>query len=98
MRRRSFIASLVLMTAAIGAVSAQAPRQRPLAPVPPDGQRVAPFFDGFYENEDGTITLSFGYSNLNRDADDRDSARPEQLHRTERVRRPPADIVSGELR
>ena len=45
----------------------QAPRERPLAPVPPDGQRVAPFFDGFYENEDGTITLSFGYSNFNRE-------------------------------
>lgn len=55
------------MTAAIGAVSAQAPRQWPLAPVPPDGQRVAPFFDGFYENSDGSITLSFGYSNLNRE-------------------------------
>ena len=55
------------MTAAIAAVSAQAPRQWPLAPVPPDGQRVAPFFDGFYENPDGTITLSFGYSNLNRE-------------------------------
>ena len=55
------------MTAAIGVVSAQAPRQWPLAPVPPDGQRVAPFFDGFYENPDGTITLSFGYSNLNRE-------------------------------
>src|SRR5688572_6801772 len=55
------------MTMAIGAVSAQAPRQWPLAPLPPDGQRVAPFFDGFYENEDGTITLSFGYSNLNRE-------------------------------
>jgi hypothetical protein len=44
----------------------QAPRQWPLAPIPPDNQRVAPFFDGFYENADGSITLSFGYSNLNR--------------------------------
>ena len=41
--------------------------QRPLAPLPPEGQRVAPFFDGWYENPDGTMTLSFGYSNLNRD-------------------------------
>ena len=41
--------------------------QRPLAPLPPQGQRVAPFFDGWYDNPDGTITLSFGYSNLNRD-------------------------------
>jgi hypothetical protein len=55
------------MTAAIGVVGAQAPRQWPLAPVPPDGQRVAPFFDGFYENADGTVTLSFGYSNFNRE-------------------------------
>lgn len=55
------------MTAAIGVVGAQAPRQHPLAPTPPDGQRVAPFFDGFYENADGTFSLSFGYSNLNRD-------------------------------
>jgi hypothetical protein len=65
--RRSFVFSLVVMTSAIVAVSAQVPRERPLAPVPPDGQRVAPFFDGFYQNPDGTITLSFGYSNLNRE-------------------------------
>ena len=32
-----------------------------------DGHRVAPFFDGWYPNPDGTITFSFGYSNLNRD-------------------------------
>ena len=69
MRRQSFVLSLVFAftAAAIVAVSAQVPRERPLAPVPPDGQRVAPFFDGFYQNPDGTITLSFGYSNLNRE-------------------------------
>ena len=66
MRRHSFVAGLVFATA-IAAVSAQAPRQWPLAPVPPEGQRVAPFFDGFYENEDGTATLSFGFSNFNLD-------------------------------
>ncbi|MEW6323138.1 MAG: hypothetical protein AB1635_18880 [Acidobacteriota bacterium] len=38
---------------------------RPLAPLPPDGLRVAPFFDGFYQNDDGSVTFSFGYSNLN---------------------------------
>lgn len=58
---------VAVVTAAIGVVGAQAPRQWPLAPVPPDGQRVAPFFDGFYQNPDGTITLSFGYSNFNRE-------------------------------
>jgi hypothetical protein len=51
----------------LGAPPLGAQGQRPLAPLPPDGLRVAPFFDGWYENPDGTITLSFGYSNLNRE-------------------------------
>jgi hypothetical protein len=66
-RGASFLIGVVVLTAGIGVVGAQAPRQWPLAPVPPDGQRVAPFFDGFYENEDGTVTLSFGFSNFNRE-------------------------------
>jgi hypothetical protein len=60
-RGRSFLLGLTLVTAAINLAA----DQRPLAPTPPDGQRVAPFFDGFYENADGTVSLSFGYSNLN---------------------------------
>ncbi len=47
------------------ALSAQT--RRPLAPLPSEGQRVVPFFDGWYQNPDGTVTLSFGYSNLNQD-------------------------------
>ncbi len=43
------------------------PQQRPLGPQPDVELRVAPFFDGFYTNPDGTTTFSFGYSNLNRD-------------------------------
>jgi len=71
-RGRSWFLGAALVTAAIGVVSAergaeQAPRQLPLAPVPPDGQRVVPFFDGFYENADGSFTLSFGFSNQNFD-------------------------------
>jgi hypothetical protein len=66
-RGRSLLLGAVLVTAVMGVVAGQAPRQWPLAPVPPDGQRVVPFFDGFYENADGTFSLSFGYSNLNRD-------------------------------
>ncbi|MGH9200359.1 MAG: hypothetical protein ACRD2A_03885 [Vicinamibacterales bacterium] len=46
---------------------APADPQRPLAPLPPGGLRVAPFFDGWYANPDASITLSFGYSNLNRE-------------------------------
>jgi hypothetical protein len=62
-RGRSFLLGIALVAMAIGVVTAQAPR--PLAPTPPEGQRVVPFFDGFYENADGSATLSFGYSNLN---------------------------------
>jgi hypothetical protein len=59
---RSFLLGVTLVAAAINLAAGQI---RPLAPTPPDGQRVAPFFDGFYENADGTASLSFGYSNLN---------------------------------
>ena len=63
---RRWLIALALVTC-VGSTSSSAQRQRPLSPVPPDGQRVAPFFDGWYDNRDGTVTLSFGYSNLNRD-------------------------------
>jgi hypothetical protein len=42
-------------------------QQRPLAPQPPNGLRVVPFFEGFYANPDGGATFVFGYSNPNRD-------------------------------
>lgn len=45
----------------------QAQLPRPLIPLPGEGNRVAPFFDGWYENADGTVSFSFGYSNLNKD-------------------------------
>ena len=37
----------------------------PLAPAIQRGEGVAPFFDGFYINEDGTYTYSFGFMNRN---------------------------------
>jgi len=48
-------------------VSAQDWRQRefPLAPPNANGNFVAPYFDGFYPNEDGTYTFSFGFLNRN---------------------------------
>lgn len=51
----------------IGSPPLDAQRQRPLSPLPAEGLGVAPFFDGWYENPDGTITFSFGYSNLSRE-------------------------------
>jgi hypothetical protein len=55
--------ALVVMLVSSPLLDAQLPR--PLGPVP-EQARVAPFFDGWYANPDGTISLSFGYSNLNR--------------------------------
>lgn len=56
-----------LLAALIGTaphLAAQLPR--PLAPIPEENSRVAPFFDGWYANPDGTVSLAFGYSNQNR--------------------------------
>jgi hypothetical protein len=47
-------------------VSAQGPDGRwPLQPRTGMGRIVAPFLDGWYENEDGTYSYSFGYNNWN---------------------------------
>jgi hypothetical protein len=64
--RRWFVAGLAFMTL-MGSMGVRAQSQRPLAPLPSNGLRVAPFFDGWYANPDGTIVFSFGYSNLNRE-------------------------------
>ena len=40
-------------------------REFPLAPPNAGGNFVAPYFDGFYENADGSFTLSFGFMNRN---------------------------------
>ena len=61
---RLFVGGLVAAML-IGSPTLKAQQQRPLAPLPANGLRVAPFFDGWYRNPDGTVTLSFGYSNLN---------------------------------
>ena len=62
---RFFVGGLVVAML-IGSPSLEAQLgNRPLAPLPPNGLRVAPFFDGWYQNADGTITMSFGFSNLN---------------------------------
>lgn len=57
----------VALAVCIGSATVGAQRQRPLSPLPAEGLGVAPFFDGWYENADGSITFSFGYSNLSRE-------------------------------
>jgi hypothetical protein len=39
----------------------------PLQPTSPGNNTLAPFAEGWYENEDGTYSLSFGYVNTNLD-------------------------------
>ena len=55
---------LAVQAAAGGQLEAQRNRL-PLAPILPSGDEVAPFFEGWYRNDDGTFTLSFGFFNLN---------------------------------
>lgn len=53
---------------AIGATAVPAAAQLPdypLAPLRPSGDLVAPFFDGYYTNEDGSHVYSFGFLNRN---------------------------------
>lgn len=65
MRGRIFVGGLLALLLAGGwRLEAQLPR--PLSPIPEEGNRVVPFFDGWSRNPDGTVSLSFGYSSLNR--------------------------------
>lgn len=68
MHVRSVLGALVITTtvASGGRLEAQvAEEPLPLAPLPQRGQVVAPYFDGWYANDDGSYTLSFGYLNRN---------------------------------
>jgi hypothetical protein len=62
-----WFASALAISICVASAVVDAQRQRPLTPLPPTGQRVVPFFDGWYANPDGTATFSFGYSNLNQE-------------------------------
>lgn len=65
MQRCMLLAVCVAMPVAVPA-AAQPPSERfPLGPVSPDGAGIAPFFDGWYANADGSVTLSFGFMNRN---------------------------------
>jgi hypothetical protein len=57
--------SLILGSAVVTAAPLAAQQDLPLAPVPGVGLHVSPWFEGWYQNPDGTFTLSFGYYNRN---------------------------------
>lgn len=46
-------------------LAAQPGARFPLGPSAPAGAGVAPYFDGWYPNPDGSVTLSFGFMNRN---------------------------------
>ncbi len=56
---------LAVYAAAGVSLHAQERQRLPLAPILTKGDEVAPFFEGWYRNDDGTFTLSFGFFNLN---------------------------------
>lgn len=60
----AFCLALIVILSPVS-VEAQQVQRLPLAPIPPAGEPVAPFFEGWYANSDGTFTFSFGYFNLN---------------------------------
>jgi hypothetical protein len=69
-RRMVFTGALLAVVVAVGAeaAAAQLPlemRNYPLTSLKKSGDLVAPFFDGWYNNGDGTITYSFGFLNRN---------------------------------
>jgi len=71
MSRRAVVtgAFVVALTALTGeALQAQLPanlRDYPLASLKKSGDLVAPFFDGWYDNGNGTVTYQFGFLNRN---------------------------------
>jgi hypothetical protein len=65
MRRRSWIAVVTTVFPITIAAGLDAQQPLPLEPVRPTGLPVSPIYEGWYENPDGTYTLSFGYINRN---------------------------------
>lgn len=62
MKKTTMVCALALVASLAGAVEAQ---QNPLARQQPRGLGVSPVFEGWYQNPDGTYTLSFGFQNRN---------------------------------
>lgn len=64
---RHFLVGLAVCAAGAipGGAAAQTPERFPLGPNAPSGSGIAPYFDGWYANPDGSVTLSFGFLNRN---------------------------------
>jgi hypothetical protein len=64
-RWAAVILAALLAIAGVLSVDARQQARLPLSPGAPGGAGVAPFFDGWYANPDGSFTLSFGFMNRN---------------------------------
>ncbi len=61
----SFRCTAFAVCLALAVFTAEVRVQRPLDPSRESGRSVTPAYEGWYENPDGTLTLSFGYFNRN---------------------------------
>ena len=57
--------STFLLVASTVGLAQQPPAERALTIYPPTGLPVIPVMEGWYDNEDGSVTVSFGYHNKN---------------------------------
>jgi hypothetical protein len=57
--------STLLLVASTHVLAQQPPAERALTIYPPMGLPVIPVMEGWYDNEDGSVTISFGYHNRN---------------------------------
>ncbi|MEQ8406807.1 MAG: hypothetical protein RKH07_00840 [Gammaproteobacteria bacterium] len=62
----ALLATLVASMLVVATANAQSV-QRPLRPSASQGIPVIPFMEGWYDNADGSITVSFGYHNRNKE-------------------------------
>jgi len=61
------IAVVMLLSLAAAGQNLAQQSTRLLRPPPPGGLPVIPFMEGWYANDDGSVTVSFGYHNRNED-------------------------------
>lgn len=59
------LALAMLVCGAAPVAAQQAPASRALTLYPPTGLPIVPVMEGWYENDDGSVTISFGYHNKN---------------------------------
>jgi hypothetical protein len=67
MGSRAIGASILLLVAVSAPHAQQPPASRALTLLPPSGLPIIPVMEGWYENDDGSVTISFGYHNRNKE-------------------------------